>query len=77
MWTLKLIICITWDILDFTVCRILFVLPFSNEIATMILCSLMFGKSGLFAGLEALDPTEQIDGFIPIATIIALANKPE
>ena len=77
MWGLKLTVCIIWDFIDFTAGRLLFVLPFSSEIASMILCSVMFGKTGLLAGLEALDPTEQIDGFIPIATMIALANKPD
>ncbi len=33
---------------------------------------LMFGPRAFTYALEALDPTEQIDGFIPTATIIAL-----
>ena len=30
----------------------------------------------MFYALEMIDPTEQIDGFLPIATIIALTNRP-
>lgn len=76
MWGLKLAACILYDFFDFTLGRLLFVAPFSGEIGGMILASLMFGWQGLAYGLEALDPTEQIDGFIPLATIIAFANRP-
>ena len=76
MWGVKLAVCIAYDIFDFTAGRLLFVVPFSGEVVGMALGMAMFGKAGLLYGLEALDPTEQIDGFIPTATIIALANRP-
>ena len=75
-WHYKLIICILYDIFDCTVGRALFALPFSGEIVGCILANLLFGSNGFLYGLEAIDPTEQIDGFIPTATFIALKNKP-
>lgn len=75
-WGMKLAICILYDFLDMTIGRLLFVVPFLGEIVGAALCCLMFGKQGLLCGWEALDMTEQIDGFIPTATIIALANRP-
>ncbi|MFZ4409934.1 MAG: hypothetical protein ACOYOH_21495 [Paracraurococcus sp.] len=75
MWWLKFSICVMYDLFDMTVGRFLFVVPFASELVGMALCCAMFGWEGLFYGLEALDPTEQIDGFIPTATIIALANR--
>ena len=76
MWGAKLIVCILYDLFDMTIDRVLFVAPFSGEIIGCVLCASMFGWRGVFYGLEAFDPTEQIDGFIPIATMIAIANRP-
>jgi hypothetical protein len=76
MWKAKLAICIACDVFDFTFGRLLFVVPFAGEMIGMALGTALFGKVGLIYGLEALDPTEQIDGFIPTATLIALANRP-
>jgi hypothetical protein len=76
MWGGKLVVCLIYDFLDFTVGRVLFPIPFLGEVIGCALCAAMFGKAGMFYGLEAIDVTEQIDGFIPTATIIALANKP-
>jgi len=76
MWTVKLIVCVMYDLFDFTLGRALFLFPFAGEIVGCVLCAAMFGKAGMFYGLEAIDFTEQIDGFIPTATIIALMNKP-
>jgi hypothetical protein len=75
-WNQKLILCIVYDIFDCTFGRALFVVPFSGEIVGCILANAMFGSSGFLYGLEALDPTEQIDGFIPTMTLIAFKNKP-
>ncbi len=77
MWKAKLMVCIAYDLFDLTLGRTLFVIPFGGEIVGCTLCAAMFGKSGLWYGLEAIDVTEQIDGFIPLATIIALRNKPK
>lgn len=75
MWKLKLAVCLAYDIFDFTIGRILFVMPFVGEMVGMILAAGMFGWRGMLYGLEAIDPTEQIDGFIPTATLIAMANR--
>ena len=77
MWGLKLAVCILFDLIDFTLGRTLFIIPFGGELIGCALCAAMFGPSGLLYGLEALDVTEQIDGFIPTATIIALMNRPK
>jgi hypothetical protein len=74
MWVAKLIVCIAYDFFDMTVGRLLFPIPFLGEIIGCGLCCLMFGTEGMLYGLEAIDITEQIDGFIPAATIIALRN---
>lgn len=72
---MKLFIAILVDIFDFTIGRFLFAVPFSGEIIGVVICYCMFGPKALFYALEALDPTEQIDGFIPTATLIALAHQ--
>ena len=74
---MKLFIAILVDIFDFTIGRFLFAVPFSGEIIGVAICYCMFGPKALFYALEALDPTEQIDGFIPTATLIALAHQKE
>ncbi len=76
MWGAKLAICIAYDFFDFTVGRVMVFTPFVGEIIGCALCAALFGKQGLFYGLEVIDPSEFLDGFIPTATIIALANKP-
>jgi len=76
MWTVKLIVCVLYDLFDCTLGRLLFPIPFLGEVVGCCLAGAMFGKPGLLYGLEALDPTEQLDGFIPTATIIAIVNKP-
>ena len=72
LWRLKFAICIIYDFIDMTAGRLI---PFAGEVVGVALCCFMFGKNGLFYGLEAIDITEQIDGFIPTATIIAWNNK--
>jgi hypothetical protein len=75
MWPLKLAACIAYDVFDCTIGRFLIPLPFSGEIFGCVLCCILFGKEGMLYGLEAIDITEQIDGFVPAATLIALRNK--
>jgi len=75
MWPAKLVACIAYDFFDFTIGRVLFPIPFLGEILGCALCCMLFGMDGLLYGLEALDPTEQIDGFVPTATIIAIRNR--
>jgi hypothetical protein len=75
MWWLKFSVCVIYDLFDFTVGRFIFAMPFAGEIVGCALGAALFGKQGLWYGLEAIDPTEQLDGFIPTATIIALVNR--
>ena len=77
MWGTKFAVCIAVDLFDFTIGRFLFPVPFVGEVIGCAICASMFGWGGVFYGLEAIDFTEQLDGFIPTATIIALANKPQ
>lgn len=70
-------ICVAYDVFDLTFGRMLFATPFAGEILGMALCVAMFGKEGLWYGLEGIDFTEQVDGFIPTASIIAFRNKPK
>jgi hypothetical protein len=76
MWFFKLAVCVAYDLFDMTIGRIMFFTPFVGEIIGCCLCCMMFGVGGLLYGLEALDPTEQLDGFVPTATIIAIRNYP-
>ncbi len=46
-WHHKFIVCILYDIFDFTLGRALFVLPFSGEVVGCVLANAMFGSSGL------------------------------
>ena len=77
IWFLKLVICILYDFFDMTMGRFLFVTPFAGELVGVVLCVTFFGWRGALYGVEALDMTEQFDGFIPLATFIALANRPK
>lgn len=76
MWHAKLAVCIIYDLFDMTLGRLLFAVPFAGEIVGCVLCSALFGVNGMYYGLEAIDFTEVADGFIPTATLIAIANKP-
>lgn len=76
-WWAKAGICAAWDLADFTVGRTLFAVPFASEVIGTAIAASLFGKAGLFYAWEALDITEQLDGFAPTATLIALANRPK
>ncbi len=75
MWFIKFVVCLMFDLFDFTIGRFLFAVPFAGEIVGCVVGYLMFGPGAFAYALEALDPTEQIDGFIPTATLIALAAR--
>lgn len=75
MFWFKLALCIFYDAFDMTVGRFLFAAPFAGEIVGIGLGCALFGTRGLWYALEAFDPTEQLDGFIPTATLIALAHR--
>lgn len=72
---MKLFFSILIDLFDFTIGRALFAVPFSGELIGIFFGYLLYGPSAFYYALEALDPTEQIDGFIPTATLIALAHE--
>ncbi len=72
MYYVKLFIAICVDLFDMTVGRLMFATPFLSEIIGVAVGCMMFGSKGLWYALEAFDPSEQIDGFVPMATIIAL-----
>ena len=74
-WGGKLFLSILIDIFDMTIGRLLFAIPFSGEIMGTIAGWLMFGPKALLYLLEAVDPTEQLDGFVPTATLIALGAR--
>lgn len=75
MWYVKFFFCVLYDLFDFTVGRLMFATPFAGEIIGVGICYAMFGQKALLYALEAIDPTEQLDGFIPTATLIALASR--
>ncbi len=51
-WGLKLTICMIYDFFYFTLGRVLFAIPFAGEPLGMSFYYAMFGKQGLFYGLE-------------------------
>jgi hypothetical protein len=67
----RLGLCVLIDLADFTAGRLLGFVPFEELPITAILV-LLFGWKGFFALGELADLTEQIDAFIPSATMIAL-----
>lgn len=70
---LKLVIAVIFDVLDFTIGRIPgFEIIF--DIASGVVAVGLWGWPGLFAFLEIADPTGQVDGFVPIMTMIALSQ---
>lgn len=72
MWW-KLLIALAVDGFDFTIGRFLVPVPYAGELIGTTVAVLLFGWKGLFYLLEAIDPTEQVDAFIPTCTLIALA----
>lgn len=76
-WNFKFAICVLVDLFDLTIGRVLFVIPYASEIIGASIACALFGPKGLIYLSEVIDPTEQLDGFIPTATIIALLCKEE
>ena len=69
----KLIIAIVIDIIDFTVGRILGT-GMVLDLVIAIIAVVLWGPAGLVALWELADPSEQIDGFVPTMTLIALSQ---
>ncbi|MFZ4603076.1 MAG: hypothetical protein ACOYM8_11515 [Caulobacterales bacterium] len=59
------------DLLDFTVGRALFAVPWEEGVGAG-LATLLWGPVGIAYLLELIDVTEQFDAFIPTATLIGL-----
>ena len=74
-WKMKLGVAMLVDTFDMTIGRLLFPTPFLGEIVGTAVCWLMFGPKALCYSWELLDPTEQLDGFVPTATMIALMAR--
>lgn len=72
---MKLLFAIFIDLLDFTVGRLLFMTPFAGEIVGATIGYLIYGPRALLYLAESIDVTEQIDGFIPTMTLIALGDQ--
>lgn len=73
---LKFGICIAFDLIDMTVGRVLIGVSLFSEAFTALVMFALWGPIGVLAIFEAVDVTEQIDGFIPLNTFIAItANK--
>jgi hypothetical protein len=68
-WRLALSVVI--DVADFTFGRIPVVGTLNDGIGTAVLFAL-WGPTGLVNAWELIDITDQVDGFIPTATLIAL-----
>lgn len=69
----KLAIAVLLDVLDFTLGRILG----AGTVIDIIFAGIAFvlwGPIGLLALWEAIDVTDQIDGFVPTMTLIALSQ---
>lgn len=70
----KVAIAVMFDLADFTIGRFLgFGMLFDAALALVAMA--LFGWKGLFQIWELADPTEQIDGFVPTLTLIALAHR--
>jgi hypothetical protein len=67
----RLAACVVIDVADFTVGRALIPIPWEEGVGALLL-SLMWGPAGLLYLGELVDMSEQIDAFIPLATLIGL-----
>lgn len=68
---IRLILAAGIDLIDFTVGRGFFLVPWEESIGALALLPL-WGWSGLLYLLELGDLTEQVDAFIPTASLIGL-----
>lgn len=71
--SLKLGVCLFLDFLDFTIGRLMgFGIIF--DLGCALIAAALWGKRGWWCLLEVLDITEQIDGFVPSCTLVALRS---
>jgi hypothetical protein len=69
----KFTVCVAFDLFDFTIGRLLLGVSLLGEVGTGVIMFVLWGPIGLLALWEAIDITEQLDGFVPTSTIIAIA----
>jgi hypothetical protein len=69
----KIAFCICCDLFDMTIGRLLLGVSIFTDVVSALIMFLFWGPIGLFAIWEAADVTEQLDGFVPTNTLIALA----
>ncbi len=68
-----LTICVAVDLFDFTIGRF-FGLGLLADILQTVVAYWLFGPIGLIALWELIDPSDQLDGFVPTLTILALTQ---
>ena len=68
---LKLAFSVVIDVFDFTLGRIPIFGTVTEGVGTVVLYA-MWGPAGLVNALEMVDFTDQVDSFIPTATLVAL-----
>jgi hypothetical protein len=69
LWRLAASVAI--DLADFTLGRALFALPWEEGVGAVVM-GLLWGPLGLLYIAELADFTEQLDAFVPAATLIGL-----
>ncbi|GGY38310.1 hypothetical protein [Parvularcula lutaonensis] len=72
----KLVVAIAFDLADFVIGRVIGIGTGFDIVLTAIGFAL-FGWKGLAQAWEVVDVTDQIDGFIPTLTLLALAELRE
>lgn len=68
---LKLAFSVVIDIFDFTLGRIPVFGTVTDGVGTLVMLA-MWGPAGLVNGWELFDVTDQVDAFVPTATLVAL-----
>ena len=72
----KFTICVAADLFDMTAGRLMLGVGTFGDVGNALVMFLLWGPLGLLSIWEAIDVTEQFDGFIPTNTIIAwIAHK--
>jgi hypothetical protein len=69
----KFTFCIMADLFDMTIGRLFIGVSLFSDTASALVMYLLWGPLGLAAAWETFEPTEQLDGFIPTNTLIAIA----
>lgn len=66
-------ICIVFDLIDMTIGRLFLGVAIFTDVANALIMFALWGPLGLLAAWEAVDVTEQLDGFVPTNTLLAWA----